>query len=495
VIALEDALAAGAAEGKTAALAVAAEKAGKAGFDWPKAYSHMFEPLNTIEGLPGMGDPWVQQIISGNAGDIGRSMAGIGMDGGTTADMVTAVTDLTQGASIRAIQTLVDYAMSGAMSAGTQALYAAEGVTLLNWVTAGGNVCPQCDTNEAGNPYAPEDFPPMPDHINCVVGSTRVSVPGVVVPGDEPGGFPPRPGGISGATAAAVTEAERDFGRPNIRATSDREYVGDVIAIRTARGYELTVTPNHPVATRGGWVAAAELAVGDHVLCSTRPEWVPGAVDPDVDHIPPRIEDVAQSFPVQSGSVPSAAEDFHGDGAGSEVYVVRADRLLVDDVAPEGSQGVTEDQFGSGYPSVNKALVAASHLVPHFGGVLNPAYGVMGRAGEPRALLGAGLGHAGIHASAAVSARYASPLEVPAYRVSADAVDFCQRLLAGSAEVAADQVVQVRRYPFSGHVYNLDTVGGYYIGNGIITHNCRCVTVSASGDLPLSAFTDFLAAA
>ena len=140
----------------------------RSGFDWPRAYAHMFEPLSTIEGLPGMGDPWVQQIIAGNAGDIGRSLAGIGMDGGTAADMVTAVTDMTQGASIRAIQTLVDYAMSGSMSAGTQALYAAEGVGLLTWITAGdGRVCVSCDSNEGNSPYTPDDFPSMPDHVGC----------------------------------------------------------------------------------------------------------------------------------------------------------------------------------------------------------------------------------------------------------------------------------------------------------------------------------------
>ena len=168
VIALEDALAAGAAEGKTAALAVAAEKAGKAGFDWPKAYSHMFEPLTTIEGLPGMGDPWVQQIIAGNAGDIGRSMAAIGMDGGTADDMVTAVADMTQSASVRAVQLLVDYAMSGSMSAGTLSLYAAEGVQTVNWITAGdGAVCPVCDQEESGNPYPADDVDSPPAHVSC----------------------------------------------------------------------------------------------------------------------------------------------------------------------------------------------------------------------------------------------------------------------------------------------------------------------------------------
>jgi hypothetical protein len=40
--------------------------------------------------------------------------------------------------------------------------------------------------------------------------------------------------------------------------------------------------------------------------------------------------------------------------------------------------------------------------------------------------------------------------------------------------VAADEIRQVERSWFRGHVYNLDTLGGWYFGNAILTHNCRC---------------------
>jgi hypothetical protein len=42
--------------------------------------------------------------------------------------------------------------------------------------------------------------------------------------------------------------------------------------------------------------------------------------------------------------------------------------------------------------------------------------------------------------------------------------------------VALDQVVRIRRRPWSGHVYNLETVAGWYVANGLIVHNCRCTT-------------------
>jgi len=36
------------------------------------------------------------------------------------------------------------------------------------------------------------------------------------------------------------------------------------------------------------------------------------------------------------------------------------------------------------------------------------------------------------------------------------------------------QIIGIRRRDFSGHVFNLETVGGWYSANNIIAHNCRC---------------------
>ncbi|SUT93214.1 translation initiation factor IF-2 [[Actinobacillus] rossii] len=41
--------------------------------------------------------------------------------------------------------------------------------------------------------------------------------------------------------------------------------------------------------------------------------------------------------------------------------------------------------------------------------------------------------------------------------------------------VGLDQIVSIKSIDFSGHVYNLDTKDGWYIANGIITHNCRSI--------------------
>jgi len=33
----------------------------------------------------------------------------------------------------------------------------------------------------------------------------------------------------------------------------------------------------------------------------------------------------------------------------------------------------------------------------------------------------------------------------------------------------------LERYSKDGHVYNLETDGGFYLANGLVTSNCRCV--------------------
>lgn len=54
--------------------------------------------------------------------------------------------------------------------------------------------------------------------------------------------------------------------------------------------------------------------------------------------------------------------------------------------------------------------------------------------------------------------------------------DVGRRLPGG---IFLDDVVEVGRARFSGHVYNLETVSGDYIANGIVSHNCR------SGQVPV----------
>ena len=48
-----------------------------------------------------------------------------------------------------------------------------------------------------------------------------------------------------------------------------------------------------------------------------------------------------------------------------------------------------------------------------------------------------------------------------------------QGLQGHDGGVSPDQLIAVERSQWSGHVYNLETRLGYYVAEGIITHNCQ----------------------
>ncbi|MGV9278063.1 hypothetical protein [Streptomyces griseosporeus] len=328
-------------------------------------------------------------------------------------------------------------------------------------------------------------IPGPPRHPHCLIGSTRVTGPRAVVASDVPTGNALDPtlsthgprGDDRALAASAVTEPVGDFSGGNFRASTTRDYVGDVVTIRTASGKELTGTPNHPVATRFGWRTLAELHVGDDVIASTRPEWELDAVDPDVDHVPPRIEDVAQAFPVSLGPMPCAPEDFHGDGAGSDVYVVRTDGLLGDDFQAAATQVVEESYLRSGYVPVNSSLPKSCALELQLSSFLLATSGFVSSGSKPSTFFRGRLAHADMHGSAPATDLDSSLLQTEPDGSAADAEGFCESLLALAGDVTTDEVVSVDVHAFAGHVYNLETEEGWYIGNGIVTHNCRCTLI------------------
>lgn len=55
---------------------------------------------------------------------------------------------------------------------------------------------------------------------------------------------------------------------------------------------------------------------------------------------------------------------------------------------------------------------------------------------------------------------------------SADAGGSSDRAHALSRLVAPVEVVEVERRKFAGQVYNLETSQGWFISDGILTHNC-----------------------
>ena len=335
--------------------------------------------------------------------------------------------------------------------------------TLVEW-SAAADACPKCrnlhgrsfklvDANDPDkdpqehvwvgkNPVGskpPEAMPSIPLHPHCLPGDAHVLARGV-----------------SGHT--------------------ERWYEGPVVRIGTRSGNHLTCTPNHPVLTPRGWVAAGGLHVGDHVISGRAGDRMLHRLLHD-EHVEGRIEQVIharrESPQVTTRPVPVAPEHFHGDGRGSQVAhvgtnhelwdahdaalqqeIVQATLVLAVEAALAGARVRSRDLRALGIGRVAARLVGGRHLAR----ALRRAH-----ASPLHAL--------GLAAPAPWDARV---VEAHVDDVAADAVAGRETVDALAGHVTPDEVTVVERDAFRGHVYNLHTRDGWYVANGIVTHNCRC---------------------
>lgn len=165
---LRDAVAAGQAEGVVGAIALAAEQAGAIGIDWDLAFTHAYAALARLDELWADADGWLAKMLDRAAADLGRALAQAAESGASYEDMLAAALDALGGEDVDAVAFVVDWALNTGLARGALDLYASEGVTDVDWLTAGDvRVCPRCDANEANSPYSPQGFPSCPDHPLC----------------------------------------------------------------------------------------------------------------------------------------------------------------------------------------------------------------------------------------------------------------------------------------------------------------------------------------
>ncbi len=173
----------------------------------------------------------------------------------------------------------------------------------------------------------------------------------------------------------------RVLARSKITGAFKRWFDGEVVVIKTASGRELTSTPNHPILTGSGWVASGILNVGDSVVCDGGSEWA-AVVNSDHQDVPASIEHVTSAFFASSKMmpmpVPLAAEDFHGDGGGSEVAIVATDSLLRRGDNSSVGEHFRKFEFKLGCPSVSAFFVSFRHLAKR----------ILGRGAASRSFVG-----------------------------------------------------------------------------------------------------------
>lgn len=141
--------------------------------------------------------------------------------------------------------------------------------------------------------------------------------------------------------------------RGNILVGSKARYSGQAVEIETVKGARFSVTPNHPVLTGRGWIAAGDLGEGDYLLNNPR-EINRLVVGDEVQDRPSRVEDVFGSLPQENALRVFegwSALDFHGDGPSldREVEVVTATRSLLIELQTGGLEGIGQLPLGGGH--------------------------------------------------------------------------------------------------------------------------------------------------
>ena len=308
--------------------------------------------------------------------------------------------------------------------------------------------------------------------------------------------------------------------RCNARAGLKTWYAGEMVELHTRLGNRLTVTANHPVLTRRGWLPAHQVQEGDQLLSAVgdRDARLSGIVDHEQP--PTRADDLFQSLAAQGlRIVPMSPDDFHGDahlrkpeievaGAYGDLMniVERAASQLDGKVGldltlhgaiepahiPAGAalaapvvsdamlaQNTADRRLGDSEPAGDGGLtgkpgaVQRQHLV--FGRIVARVSSLPGSAQQPVGLASAlDIDPTMTGGIAASANRNTTAFQNTAQGVPADAQLYGELLEANPGLVAVDEVRLVRKYDWSGHVYDFSTDTGLIVAGGLIVSNCKC---------------------
>lgn len=257
-------------------------------------------------------------------------------------------------------------------------------------------------------------------------------------------------------------------------------YSGKMIELVTKHGAKLSVTPNHPIVTVDGLVAAGSLKRGQKLLRHKSKVMILPANKIDQHQMPTPIEKVFRSLAKRGyvstfGTVPM---DFDGDAEGfdGQVDTVGALSHLRRDIKTRRLQNNLHAILESSSPSDNTRL---THCIANLLGLgfLSSASSIVGRTdlGFPRGYT---------HSRPLQSLRLGTAANIDAM-LPENGRD-CRSGVAGFVRecfdrypglVAIDEIESATDREFCGHVYDLHSPKGFIVAGGIYTSNCRCTDV------------------
>ena len=264
----------------------------------------------------------------------------------------------------------------------------------------------------------------------------------------------------------------------NVEKSFRHFYSGQLTEIVTDSGKSLRATPNHPILAPDGWRPIGSLDEGDYIVEVSDQGILPVASESHADHAPSSIMEIFEAL-AESGRrrlVVALGDDLHGDVlANGNIDVVFAARPLsfgrqfLDVESFEQFGLAVPDEATLGQGSVEQLLIAA----------FRAANCIMGGASEVLSLLRRRILHPYEHCVASIANGSSYSFDPGLDSLSLVPKFLGERKQATAAFVQhaqAVRIVAVKRRAFSGHVFNLQTGEGYYSAEGILCHNCRCVS-------------------
>ena len=273
------------------------------------------------------------------------------------------------------------------------------------------------------------------------------------------------------------------------------DYSGKLITVKTSSGVEFTCTPNHPILTPSGWVAAERLQDRNNLLIANIGEDDPLRINPYIEHAFTRIDAIHQLFD-EMGSKRTArlGVNFHGDVPTTDVEIITQKRFLRNNRDSGCADGVNKLLLKHS----DESLMGKGAFVQHFGSVWFAALRFVCGFGKALSFFWQSLTHAVIHRFGTVARSNTTVFEPQADSMTGNVQFLGEGLDGFSCKVFIDNIVNINITTVS-HipVYNLQTGNSRYFVNSIITqnkakcngkfaiaHNCRCTLVYVYPDYP-----------
>jgi len=314
-----------------------------------------------------------------------------------------------------------------------------------------------------------------------------------------------------------------------------RWYNGKMIVLETTGGHKLTVTPNHPILGDEGWVAADLLKKGNSIIgCDLLDINSFFGLNFNIKNVNTSIEQVFNLFSgtlhkVRGGS---AIMDFHGEITDKDVDIVRMDTSLRDsrvfsffDPFKKFSFTGTNKLFinGSGFSSFFNSFRPTKMIKTFFSNSFTGFYSLLSflihRHLRPFKFFSFALTSGAntvdfkdsINSVSLKSSRFRNSIDrhttikkfydffesmltfsnkskfqaigMGTPNITKDSIKFSLRDIKDflkfkwgkSFKVKPFNITSISHFDYSGYVYNLEDNKSYYICNGVVNHNCRCV--------------------